>query len=84
MEALIHIDQLLAENGDNPSYRFLKAAVQTRIGEYETVIEIYRGILAEHPVGSQFLAHFGPPAPATPPELEVKYQSMVGAGAALA
>ncbi len=49
VEALEQIDQLLVEDGDNPSYHFLKAAAQTRIGEYEPAIEIYRRILAEHP-----------------------------------
>ena len=49
VEALEHIDQLLAEDGDNPSYHFLKAAAQTRIGEYEPAIEIYRTTLVRHP-----------------------------------
>jgi tetratricopeptide (TPR) repeat protein len=47
-EALDQIDLLLAEEPDNPSYRFLKATALTRIGEYDRAIELYRSVLSDH------------------------------------
>jgi cytochrome c-type biogenesis protein CcmH/NrfG len=48
-EALEQIDQLLAVDQDNPSYRFLKAAALARVGEYGASIAIYEGVLRQHP-----------------------------------
>lgn len=47
-EALQQIDQLLAAEPDNPSYRFLKATALTRVGEYDAAIELYRAVLSKH------------------------------------
>ena len=47
--ALKQIDMLLAEEPQNPSYRFLKAAVLARIGEYQQSIALYKSIVATQP-----------------------------------
>jgi tetratricopeptide (TPR) repeat protein len=49
VEALRETDALLAIDPANPGYNNLKAAILTRIGEYEQSIEIYAGVLAAHP-----------------------------------
>jgi cytochrome c-type biogenesis protein CcmH/NrfG len=48
-ESLEQIEHLLAAEPDNPSYRFLKATALTRIGEYDSAIDLYRSVLAKHP-----------------------------------
>jgi len=48
-DALKQIDVLLAADADNPSYRFLRATLLARIGEYAAAIELYESILREHP-----------------------------------
>jgi len=48
LEALEQIDLLLAAEPDNPGYRFLKATALTRIGEYDSAIELYRSVLSQH------------------------------------
>jgi len=48
-EALAQLDALLAEEADNPGYRFLKAAVLTRVGDYEAAIAIYEDALKVYP-----------------------------------
>lgn len=48
-EALVQIDQLMARDPASAVYRNLKAAALVRIGEYEPAIELYAGVLAEHP-----------------------------------
>jgi tetratricopeptide (TPR) repeat protein len=47
--ALAQVETLLAEDGRNPGYRNLKAAILGRIGEYDASIEQYRDVLAEYP-----------------------------------
>ena len=48
-EALGHINQLLAADPSDPGYRNLKAAALSLVGEYIEAIELYEGVLAEHP-----------------------------------
>src|SRR5262249_8540011 len=48
-EALEQIDILLHEEPDNPSYRFLKAAVLVRIGDYDDAIALYEQITGGYP-----------------------------------
>lgn len=48
-EALAQIDLLLADEPDNHAYRFLKAAVLTRVGEYDRAIAIYEEALEQFP-----------------------------------
>jgi tetratricopeptide (TPR) repeat protein len=48
-EALGHINQLLAADPTDPGYRNLKAAALSLVGEYIEAIELYEGVLAEHP-----------------------------------
>jgi tetratricopeptide (TPR) repeat protein len=59
-EALAQIEVLLGLDPANPGYRSLKAAALGRIGDYETTISIYQGILAEYPKSARIwlsLAH---------------------------
>ncbi|MDB6087764.1 MAG: hypothetical protein JWN85_548 [Gammaproteobacteria bacterium] len=48
-EALPHVERLLALEPRNPTYRALKAAVLTGIGEYLGAIDLYAAVLAEYP-----------------------------------
>ncbi|MDB6045557.1 MAG: hypothetical protein JWM63_4108 [Gammaproteobacteria bacterium] len=48
-EALPHIEQLLALEPRNPTYRTLKAAILTGVGEYSGAIDIYAAVLTEYP-----------------------------------
>lgn len=47
--ALTEVERLLQTAPRHPSYRSLKAAILTRIGEYQPAIELYAGVLAEYP-----------------------------------
>jgi tetratricopeptide (TPR) repeat protein len=47
--ALLEVTELLAKDPRNPGYNNLKAAILARIGDLQDSIEIYAGILAEHP-----------------------------------
>ncbi len=48
-EALEHLGPLLAAEPNNPHYRNLKATFLVGVGEYAQAIELYSGILSEHP-----------------------------------
>lgn len=47
-EALHYIDLALAADPDNPNYRLSKATILDRIGEYDSAIEIFGGLLEEN------------------------------------
>ena len=49
VEALAELDRLQREDASDPAHRALKAAVLCRIGEYESAITLYAGLLAEEP-----------------------------------
>ena len=46
-------ERLLAAEPRNPSYRNLKAAILSRIGEYDESIRIYADVLAEYPTQAE-------------------------------
>ncbi|MCC7200596.1 MAG: sulfotransferase, partial [Gammaproteobacteria bacterium] len=48
-EALAEVERLLAADARNPSHRGLKAAILSRLGEYDEAIGLYEGLLAEYP-----------------------------------
>ena len=48
-DALRENEQALEADPGNPSYRLLQAVLLDRIGEYDRAIEVYAGVLAEHP-----------------------------------
>src|SRR4029453_14902630 len=43
------VQKLVAADPQNPSYRTLKAALASGIGEYDQALELYAGVLAEYP-----------------------------------
>ena len=47
-QAIPHVEQLLARNPTDPAYRNLMAACLALVGEYDRVIEIDEGLLAEY------------------------------------
>ena len=49
VEALREVDLLLAAEAHHPGYNNLKAAILTRIGDYDQSIELYSRVLAEWP-----------------------------------
>jgi len=57
--ALREVTELLAKDPRNPGYNNLKAAILARIGELQDSIEIYAGILAEHPVQPKIWLSYG-------------------------
>lgn len=57
--ALAQVDKLLAADARNPSFRNLKAAVLSSIGEYDRAIELYRGVLAEYPKNAKVWMSYG-------------------------
>jgi tetratricopeptide (TPR) repeat protein len=57
--ALREVTELLAKDPRNPGYNNLKAAILARIGELQDSIEIYAGILAEHPAQPKIWLSYG-------------------------
>ncbi len=57
--ALREVTDLLAKDPRNPGYNNLKAAILARIGELQDSIEIYAGILAEHPAQPKIWLSYG-------------------------
>jgi predicted Zn-dependent protease len=57
--ALREVTELLAKDPRNPGYNNLKAAILARIGELQDSIEIYEGILAEHPAQPKIWLSYG-------------------------
>ncbi len=58
-EALVHLDWLLAVEPSELGYRNLKAACLGLVGDYGEAIEIYRGVLAEHPSQPKIWLSYG-------------------------
>lgn len=58
-DALTHLDVLLARDARNPAYRNLRAAILSRIGEYEAAIDLYRAVLADYPQQAKVWMSFG-------------------------
>lgn len=57
--ALREVTELLEKDPRNPAYNNLKAAILARIGELQDAIEIYAGILAEHPAQPKIWLSYG-------------------------
>jgi predicted Zn-dependent protease len=57
--ALREVTELLEKDPRNPAYNNLKAAILARIGELQDSIEIYAGILAEHPAQPKIWLSYG-------------------------
>ena len=57
--ALREVSELLEKDPRNPVYNNLKAAILARIGELQDSIEIYAGILAEHPAQPKLWLSYG-------------------------
>jgi tetratricopeptide (TPR) repeat protein len=57
--ALLEVTELLAKDSRNPGYNNLKAAILARIGDLQDSIEIYAGILAEHPAQPKIWLSYG-------------------------
>lgn len=58
-EALTQVDALLATQAGNPGYRNLRAAILVRIGEYNSAIGIYEGLLARYPGQAKLWLSYG-------------------------
>ena len=58
-EALREVALLLATDPHNPGHRNLKAAVLTRIGEYDQAIDLYAGVLADYPNQARVWLNYG-------------------------
>jgi tetratricopeptide (TPR) repeat protein len=43
----------------NPSYRTLKAAIASSIGDYDTALQLYSGVLAEYPQNARVWMSYG-------------------------
>lgn len=52
-------DKLVADDPLNPSYRTLKAAIASSIGDYDTALELYSGVLAEYPQNARAWMSYG-------------------------
>lgn len=57
--ALHEVAELLAKDPRNPGYNNLKAAILARIGDLQDSMEIYAGILAEHPAQPKIWLSYG-------------------------
>jgi len=57
--ALREVTELLEKDPRNPAYNNLKAAILARIGDLQDSIEIYAGILAEHPAQPKIWLSYG-------------------------
>jgi predicted Zn-dependent protease len=58
-EAIAQLDILLAQDARHPGYRNLKAASLGRIGEYDQAIDIYDGVLRDHPAQPKVWMSYG-------------------------
>ena len=48
-QALAELDALLTDDPGNPGCRILKAAVFSRLGDYEAAIDLYANLVREYP-----------------------------------
>jgi tetratricopeptide (TPR) repeat protein len=58
-EAIAQLDQVIAEEPENPGHANLQAAAKGRIGEFEDAIELYRQVLAKAPNQPRVWMSFG-------------------------
>jgi tetratricopeptide (TPR) repeat protein len=58
-EALVELDAVLAEDGDNPSQVNLKAAALGRVGGYEEAIGLYRELTQRFPEQAKLWMSYG-------------------------
>ncbi len=59
VQALAELEILLKDDPRNPSCRILKAAVFSRLGDYESAIELYQGILGEYANNAKIWMSYG-------------------------
>jgi tetratricopeptide (TPR) repeat protein len=59
MEALAEIDRLLMREPRNPSFRTLKAAIYSRLGDVDKAMEMYAALLAEYPSQAKSWMSYG-------------------------
>lgn len=57
--ALGEVEKLLAADARSPTFRNLKAAVLSAVGEYERAIELYAGVLSEYPDNAKVWMSYG-------------------------
>ena len=53
------VQKLVEADPLNPSYRTLKAAIASGIGEYDQALELYAGVLAEYPHNARVWMSYG-------------------------
>lgn len=57
--ALAQVQNLLEADPVNPSYRALKATIASSIGDYDTALELYAGVLADYPTNARVWMSYG-------------------------
>lgn len=57
--ALTQVQTLIDADPANPSYRTLKAAIASSIGDYDTALELYAGVLADYPNSARVWMSYG-------------------------
>jgi tetratricopeptide (TPR) repeat protein len=57
--ALAQVQKLLDADPVNPSYRTLKATIASSIGDYDTALELYAGVLADYPNNARVWMSYG-------------------------
>jgi tetratricopeptide (TPR) repeat protein len=53
------VQKLVEADPGNPSYRTLKAAIASGIGDYDQALELYAGVLAEYPHNARVWMSYG-------------------------
>ncbi len=53
------VQKLIEADPLNPSYRTLKAAIASSIGDYDTALDVYAGVLAEYPNNARVWMSYG-------------------------
>ena len=57
--ALAQVQKLLDADPVNPGYRTLKATIASSIGDYDTALELYAGVLADYPNNARVWMSYG-------------------------
>jgi tetratricopeptide (TPR) repeat protein len=57
--ALTQVEKLVEADPLNPSYRTLKAAISSSIGDYDTALDLYAGVLADYPNNARVWMSYG-------------------------
>ncbi len=57
--AWAQVQKLIEADPSNPSYRTLKAALASSIGDYDQALELYAGVLAEYPHNARVWMSYG-------------------------